>query len=75
MAKLSSKNQITIPVDVLRELGLRAGDEVVVSAVNGHIEVTPRPDWIEEFAGSMPGVWPGGDAVEYVRELRREWDR
>jgi bifunctional DNA-binding transcriptional regulator/antitoxin component of YhaV-PrlF toxin-antitoxin module len=28
--RISSKNQTTLPVDALREAGLRAGDDVVV---------------------------------------------
>ncbi len=74
MPKLSSKNQITIPVEVLRELGLKPGDDLDVEAVDGHVEVRPAEDWVEKWAGSMPGVWPN-DAVEYVRKLRSEWDR
>jgi len=32
MPKISGKNQITIPVDVLREAGLEAGSTVVIRA-------------------------------------------
>jgi bifunctional DNA-binding transcriptional regulator/antitoxin component of YhaV-PrlF toxin-antitoxin module len=72
MAKLSSKNQITVPVDALREAGLEQGDEVRVRATGrGRLEVVRELNWVEEFAGSMPGVWPPNAA----RELRREWDR
>ena len=40
MPKLSSKNQVTIPVDVMREAGLKPGDHVVVHAAGpGHVEL------------------------------------
>jgi bifunctional DNA-binding transcriptional regulator/antitoxin component of YhaV-PrlF toxin-antitoxin module len=72
MSKLSSKNQITIPVEALRDAGLRAGDQVTVRATGrGRLEVVRDRDWLEELAGSMPGVWPPGAA----EELRREWER
>jgi len=73
MARISSKNQITIPVDVLREAGLSAGDDVVVRAAGpGRVDIERWADIIERFAGSMPpGTWPPGE----IERLRAEWDR
>jgi AbrB family looped-hinge helix DNA binding protein len=71
MSKVSRKNQVTIPVRVLREAGLTAGDDVIVrSAGAGRIELERADDLVRRFAGSLPaGTYPPG----HLDELRREW--
>ena len=44
-SRLSSKNQLTVPVDILRRVGLKAGDEVEFVVNNaGFIEVLRAPN-------------------------------
>jgi bifunctional DNA-binding transcriptional regulator/antitoxin component of YhaV-PrlF toxin-antitoxin module len=70
VTRLSSKNQATIPVSVLREAGFGAGDAVRIEASGpGEIRLLRVADRIERFAGSVPGVYPKG----YLKKLRREW--
>jgi bifunctional DNA-binding transcriptional regulator/antitoxin component of YhaV-PrlF toxin-antitoxin module len=71
MSKVSNKNQVTIPVRVLREAGLRPGDNVVIRASGqGRLEVELADDLIRRYAGSLPaGTYPPGQ----LDQLRDEW--
>ena len=71
MSIISRKNQVTLPVDVLREAGLEPGDDVRVQVVGpGKLELVRADDLVQEFAGVFDAtVYPKG----YLEELRREW--
>ena len=72
---ISSKNQITLPARLLRELGVGAGDKVRIRREGNSLIIRPKPkDWSTYYGGSMRGVY--GNTKEeidaYIRELRME---
>jgi AbrB family looped-hinge helix DNA binding protein len=72
MSRISSKNQITIPVAVLQEAGLRAGDEVLVEALDqGELRIRRGVVSFEGAFGTLTGVYPDG----YLEQLDREDER
>ena len=68
--RISRKHQATLPVDALRQAGLKPGDELRVEAAGaGRIVLVRIEDPIRQYAGSLSGVYPAG----YLDELRSEW--
>ena len=74
---LSSKYQITIPAEMVRDLGLKPGQKLVAELIDGRIVLLPRPEsWTSYFAGSMRGSWGTREEIDrYVSEERRSPER
>jgi AbrB family looped-hinge helix DNA binding protein len=69
MAKISTKNQVTIPIAVLEEAGLHAGDQVVVEALEeGELRIRRGELSFEHAFGALTGTYPAG----YLEQLDRE---
>lgn len=72
MPKVSSKNQVTIPVAAMRAAGLRAGDEITVRPVGeGEIVIASRGSRVRRHAGIAKGIYKDGE----LDRLRDEWQR
>jgi bifunctional DNA-binding transcriptional regulator/antitoxin component of YhaV-PrlF toxin-antitoxin module len=75
-SKLSSKNQVTLPVAALAAAHIKSGDELQVEVVgDGVLRLVryrdPRLDLLNEIIGSAPGI----SAAANLEELRDEWER
>jgi AbrB family looped-hinge helix DNA binding protein len=74
-AKLTSRFQLTIPASVRRELGIGAGDEVILSVEGGEVVLrAAKGGWTESSRGLGADVWKraGGGAAALERE-RDSW--
>jgi AbrB family looped-hinge helix DNA binding protein len=72
MSRVSSKNQITLPVEVMREAGLAPGDEVTVRRVgDGEVLVAARGSRVRRHAGIAAGIYRARE----LDKLRDEWER
>jgi bifunctional DNA-binding transcriptional regulator/antitoxin component of YhaV-PrlF toxin-antitoxin module len=67
---ISSKHQITLPVDALARAGLATGDRLIVE-VRGPGELALRlvDEVVDRFAGALTGVYEPGE----LDRLRDEW--
>ena len=78
LSTISSKNQITLPVHLLRELGLGPGDRVAITIQDERLILRPRPkNWVEYYRGSLVGLYGNTkeEIDEYIRELRDDGGR
>ncbi|MBQ3078346.1 MAG: AbrB/MazE/SpoVT family DNA-binding domain-containing protein [Clostridia bacterium] len=79
IAKVTSKGQITIPIDIRRKLGVKEGDKILfveegdrVVIMNSSMEALRRAQ--AAFAGEAErlGLEDEQDVADLVAELRRE---
>jgi len=76
-SKLSSKNQLTVPVDILRSIGLTIGDEVEFSVNDaGFIEVKPvvEENPIMRLVGIGTDIYKDFDLEKDRESWSRPWD-
>lgn len=70
-SRVSSKHQITIPVDALRAAGVEAGERLVATADGpGRIVFEREIDVLAQFAGALTDVY----RPDELTSLRDEWD-
>jgi len=60
-SRLSSKHQVTIPVDVMREAGLKVGDEVVFKVEDNQVVISKKRVDLLEWIASLNGFYDGYD--------------
>jgi AbrB family looped-hinge helix DNA binding protein len=69
VARISTKNQITIPVAALEEVGLHAGEQVTIEpAGDGELRVRRTTATFENAFGALTGTYPAG----YLERLDAE---
>lgn len=75
IATITSKKQLTLPVELFRKAGLKVGQKVIVSEENGRLILTPAERLVEELAGSvpMPRKWKGKNLDKIIEEARDEY--
>jgi antitoxin PrlF len=78
-AKVSSKGQVTIPLEVRKRLGIRQGDHLEFDTTKAETIIRPARADIDSFSkwrGIAKGAFPGGlkEINAWIREMRGDWD-
>ena len=71
-AKVSSKNQISIPSEARRRLGIEPGDRLSVEIIDEAMVLRRRPQRASERLWGIGRGLYGPDPVAFVREIRDE---
>ena len=79
LAKVTSKGQITIPIEIRKKLGIKAGSKVLFLEENGRIYLTNSSmEALREaqaaFAGEVEqaGLTNEDDVIAMIKEFRQE---
>ncbi len=68
--KLSSKNQIVIPKEARRAMGVKGGDELLVVVKDNLTIVMPKPKrYVKALQGMAKDAYPS----DYLKRERRSW--
>jgi AbrB family looped-hinge helix DNA binding protein len=74
-SRVSAKHQVTVPVDILRAMGLEAGDKVKFEVQDGKIAITPDKN-VEHPLGLLIGAGKGAyDNFDLAKEREAMWPR
>ena len=67
LATISSKNQITLPADVRKRLGVHATDKIAFVIEEEGVRITPAKVTLAGLYGSVPGL--PGESADSEREI------
>ena len=77
-AKITSKGQITVPIEVRRLLGVRAGDRLLSESDSNGVHIRPvrSQSVFEKYRGiGNPGIPSGKKGINrWLREMRGHID-
>jgi bifunctional DNA-binding transcriptional regulator/antitoxin component of YhaV-PrlF toxin-antitoxin module len=72
-SKLTSKRQITLPIKVLRYIGLTPGDRVIFKERNGHIELAASSKFsIDDLSAKYRNVSSKKATDQQINKARQE---
>ena len=69
--KVNGRYQITLPAAAQKNLGINAGDRLLVDIQDGMIILVPQPqDYVEYMAGLHQEIWRDVDTAVYLTAER-----
>ena len=72
--KVSNRYQIAIPSVARKQLGIKAGDRLLVDVQGDVIVLLPKPEnYVAYMAGLHKEVWQNVEPTVYLNEERAAW--
>ncbi|VAW40309.1 hypothetical protein MNBD_CHLOROFLEXI01-1086 [hydrothermal vent metagenome] len=72
--KVSSRHQIALPSAARKQLGIKAGDRLLVDVQGDIIVLLPKPvAYVDYMAGLHKDVWQKVGSTVYLNEERAAW--
>ncbi len=78
ISTISSKAQITLPLEVRDRLGVKSGDRVEFVFEDGHTVIRPLREEgnpFEKYIGAFPAFSTRQEVLDWVSDLRDDEDR
>ena len=73
--KVSNRYQIALPSAARKQLGIEAGDRLLVDVQGDVIVLLPKPEnYVTYMAGLHKEVWRNIEPMIYLNEERAEWN-
>lgn len=72
ISTITSKGQVTVPVEIRRALGLKPQDKIIFRVIQGKVEVEPLPMTLEEAYGSVQPLATPEDFAAIRAVVREE---
>lgn len=69
-AKLSQKHQIVVPKEAREEMGVKAGDQLIVETLHGVTLLMPKP---KKIGRHLRGLSKGLYSKNYLKDERTSW--
>jgi AbrB family looped-hinge helix DNA binding protein len=75
LATITSKRQLTIPIAIFEELGLKEGDRVLVKKEANKMTIQPAKILVKELAGSvtLPKKYQGMPIEKVIRLAKEDY--
>jgi AbrB family looped-hinge helix DNA binding protein len=70
-ATLSSKNQVVIPREARKALGVKPGDKLMFVVLGDRVVIMQRP---KSFAKALHGIARGVYPPDYLQKERDSWE-
>jgi AbrB family looped-hinge helix DNA binding protein len=70
-ATLSSKNQIVIPREARKALGVKPGDKILVVVTEGKALILEKP---KSYHAAIRGLARGAYPKDYLKKERQSWE-